>query len=154
MASLAITDTPDGRRVLALSGRLDAATLPSLWEQVRSAAASAPSKSLLVDAANVDYCDGAGAALFVELLRQPREGKVEVANLNPAFQALLAQFDPKVLDHDLDPEAKRRPAIEEIGFAAAGVWRDIRIQVEFIGETFAAMVYAVRNPASVRWKDV
>jgi phospholipid/cholesterol/gamma-HCH transport system permease protein len=154
MAALAITDTPDGRRVLALSGRLDAATIPELWDAVRNAAAAVPAKTLLVDAAGVDYCDGAGAALFIDLLRQQREGKVEVANLKPAFEALLKQFDPKLLEHDLDPEAPRRPAIEEIGFAAAGVWRDIRIQVEFIGETFAAMIYAMTHPASVRWRDV
>jgi phospholipid/cholesterol/gamma-HCH transport system permease protein len=91
---------------------------------------------------------------LVDLMRQAREGKVEVANLKPAFAALLAQFDPKLLDHDLDPEPPRRPAIEEVGFAAAGVWRDIRTQVEFVGETFAAMVYAATHPASVRWKDV
>ena len=40
MAALAITDTPDGRRVLALTGRLDATTLPTLWDEVRSAAAA------------------------------------------------------------------------------------------------------------------
>jgi phospholipid/cholesterol/gamma-HCH transport system permease protein len=154
MAALAITDTPDGRRVLAISGRLDATTLGSLWSEVRNAAAAEPAKSILVDAAGVEYCDGAGAALLVDLMRQAREGKVEVANLKPAFAALLAQFDPKRLDHDLDPEPPRRPAIEEVGFAAAGVWRDIRTQVEFVGETFAAMVYAATHPASVRWKDV
>ena len=32
MAALAITDTADGRRILALTGRLDATTLPDLWD--------------------------------------------------------------------------------------------------------------------------
>ena len=154
MAALAITDTADGRRVLALTGRLDATTLPDLWEKVRRAADDAKTKPLVVDAAGVDYCDGAGAALFVDLLRHPREGKVEVANLKPSFEVLLKQFDPKVLEHDLDPEMPRRPAIEEVGFAAYGVWRDIRSQLEFIGETSAALVYAARHPGTVRWKDV
>jgi phospholipid/cholesterol/gamma-HCH transport system permease protein len=154
MAALAVTDTADGRRVLALTGRLDATTLPALWNEVRSAAAAAAAKPIVVDASGVDYCDGAGAALFVDLMRQHRDGTVEVMNLRPAVKALLAQFDPQVLDRDLDPEERRRPAIEEIGYAAAGVWRDIRIQVEFVGETFAAMMFAVRHPTSVRWKDV
>jgi len=154
MAALAITDTADGRRVLALTGRLDATTLPDLWEKVRRAADDAKTKPLVVDAAGVDYCDGAGAALFVDLLRHPREGKVEVANLKPSFEVLLKQFDPKVLEHDLDPEMPRRPAIEEVGFAAYGVWRDIRSQLEFIGETSAALVFAARHPGTVRWKDV
>ena len=154
MATLAINDTADGRRTLAVTGRLDATTLPYLWDAARHAAADAPGRLLVIDAAGVEYCDGAGAALFVDLLRQPREGKVEVANLDPTYAALLKQFDPALLAHDLDPEAKRRPAVEEIGFAAYGVWRDIRTQVEFIGETCSAMAFAARNPRSVRWKEV
>ena len=147
MAALAITDTADGRRILALSGRLDATTLPALWDKARRAADEAAAQPLVVDAAGVEYCDGAGVALFVELLRHPREGTVEVANLGPAVQALLAQFDPKVLEHDLDPEAPRRPAVEEIGFAAWGLWRDFRTQVEFIGETTAALALRRAPPA-------
>src|SRR5262245_3315562 len=154
MAALAINDAPDGRRTLALSGRLDATTLPELWDAVRRAAADVPRAPLVVDARNVEYCDGAGVALFVDLLRQPREGKVEVANLAPTYAALLKQFGPEILAHDLDPEAKRRPAIEELGFAAFTVWRDIRTQLEFIGETVAALAFAVRHPRSVRWKEV
>ncbi len=154
MTALAITDRPDGRRVLAVTGRLDATTIPSVWDALRRAAAEAPARPILVDAAGVDYCDGAGIALFVDLLRQRREGSVEIANLKPAFEALLRQFDPKLLEHDLDPEPPRRPAVEEIGAAAYGVWGDIRTQVEFVGETCAALAHAVRHPGSVRWKDV
>ena len=144
MAAVSISDTPDGRRVLALSGRLDSATLAEVWNQARRAAAEAPTRPFVVDAAGVDYCDGAGAALFVELLRQPREAKVEVANLKPAFAALLSQFHPEVLLHDLDPEPPRRPAIEEVGFAVTVVWRDIRAQIEFIGELTSALWFALR----------
>ena len=154
MAALAITDTADGRRILALTGRLDATTLPDLWDKARRAADGAAAKPLVVDAAGVEYCDGAGVALFVDLLRHPREGRIEIANLKPAHSALLRQFDPKALEHDLDPEPPRRPAIEEIGFAAYGVWNDVRTQVEFIGETSAALAFAARHPRSVRWRDV
>src|SRR5262249_23181965 len=64
------------------------------------------------------------------------------------------QFDPKVLEHDLDPEPPRRPAVEEIGIAAFGLWRDARLQISFIGEVVAALGHVVRSPSSVRWKDV
>jgi len=154
MAAVSISDTPDGRRILALTGRLDSATLPEVWDKARRAAAEAPTRPVVVDAAGVDYCDGAGAALFVELLRQPREARVEVANLKPAFAALLKQFDPQVLSHDLDPEPPRRPAIEEVGFEVTVLWRDIRAQVEFVGELCAALWFALTHPASVRWRDV
>lgn len=115
MAALAIRDEADGRRVLAVSGRLDAATLPELWQAARRAVVENPAKPVVVDASGVDYCDGAGVALFVDLLRHPREGKVEIANLKPAFATLLAQYKPQVFDHDLDPPAPRGPVVEEIG---------------------------------------
>jgi phospholipid/cholesterol/gamma-HCH transport system permease protein len=151
---LDVTDAPDGRRILAFGGRLDAKTLPLVWERARRAVADVPTRPVTVDAAAVDYCDGAGAALFVDLLRHTREAKVEVVNLKPAHATLLKQFDPKILEHDLDPEAARGPAVEEIGREAFKVWHDLKVQVSFIGETTSALVYAARNPASVRWKDV
>ena len=155
MAALAIRDTDVGR-VLALSGRLDANTIRDVWRDARRALAESSGRPVVVDAAAVDYCDGAGIALIVDLLRIGRREKrdVEVANLKPAFVALLNQFDVGVLDHDLDPEPKRRPAVEEIGAITAGVWHDIRDQVEFVGETVAALGYAVRHPSTVRWRDV
>ena len=153
-AALAIGDLPDGRRKLALSGRLDAATLPAVWDSARRAVAEVPARGIVVDAAAVEYCDGAGAALFVELLRHPREGKVEVVNLKPGYETLLKQFDARVLEHDLDPTPPRGPAVEEIGHAAHTVWKDIRTQVEFIGEAAAALAHAARHPDSLRWRDV
>jgi len=153
-AALAVSDLPDGRRKLALSGRLDAATIPSVWDLARSAVAETPSRGIVVDAVDVDYCDGVGAALFVDLLRHSRDGAVEVINLKPAYRTLLDQFDPKALEHDLDPEPPRGPAVEEIGRTAFGIWHDIRVQVEFVGETSAALVHAARHPDSVRWRDV
>ena len=154
MAALAIEDRTDGARVLALSGRLDAETLPQLWTAAKSALAGAQARHVVVDGAALDYCDGAGVALFVELLRAPGPGGVEIANLQPAHSALLRQFDAKVFDRDLDPEQPRGRVLEEIGRAAEATWKDFRSQIEFIGETAAALSYAATHPGSVRWRDV
>ena len=122
-ATLAVSDTADGRRLLALSGRLDATTIRRVWDEGRRAISAAPGQRVLVDAANVDYCDGAGVALLVNLMQQRKPGDVQVANLKPAFEALLSQFDVRTLAQDLDPEALRRPAVEEIGVITAGMAR-------------------------------
>jgi len=95
-ASIAVNDLPDGTRRIAVSGRLDAVTIPSIWNPAHQAVAEAKNH-VIVDAAGVEYCDGVGAALFVELMRHAPDGKLEVTNLRPAFQTLLNQFDPKVL---------------------------------------------------------
>src|SRR5512139_1661673 len=154
MAALAISDAPDGRRRLTLSGRLDSASVPEVWNATRKAMADAANRPVTVDAADVDYCDGAGLALFVDLMRNPREPAVEIAGLKPAIASLLAGVDPHRLERDLDPEPPRRPVTEEIGFAATGVWRDLKAQVAFIGEISAALAYAITHPQSVRWRDV
>ena len=154
MAALAISDTPDGRRILALSGRLDAGSIGALWEDAHQALADAPTRPVIVDASAVDYCDGAGIALLIDLVAHPRAAPVAVANLKPAHEVLFKQFDPVRLEHDLDPEPKRAPVVEEIGRAAAGLWFDIRVQVSFVGELVAALAHAAVNPASVRWREV
>jgi phospholipid/cholesterol/gamma-HCH transport system permease protein len=154
MATLAVSDTPDGRRVLALSGRLDATTIRRIWDDGRRAIAAAPAQRVVVDAANVDYCDGAGIALLIDLMQQRKAGDVQVANLKPAFEALLRQFDVHELARDLDPPPRRRPAVEEIGVIAAGMGMDLRQQIVFIGEAAAALAHALLHPSTIRWKDV
>jgi phospholipid/cholesterol/gamma-HCH transport system permease protein len=153
-AGLAISDAADGSRVIALSGRLDASTIGALWNPSVRALQDAGDRPVIVDAAGVDYCDGAGVALFVNLLRQPRAAPVRVENLKPAFDTLLRQFDPHVLEHDLDPPPPRLPLVEEVGKVSAGVLHDIRAQIVFIGETTGALLHAIRHPGSVRWRDV
>lgn len=153
-AALELRDGAQGERVIALSGRLVAQTIPAVWREALAAVRANPDQPVVVDASGVTYCDGAGIALIVDLLRQERAAKVEVANLDPAFGALLRQYDPKELDHDLDPEPPRRPAVEEIGRTAWGVFRDLRVQVEFLGQSVSALAGAIRHPSTVRWRDV
>ena len=153
-AAIAVSDLPDGRRVVALDGRLDAATVRDLWAPAHRAVAESPSRPVVVDAANVEYCDNAGVALLVDLVAQKRDAPVEVANLKPAFEALYKQFDPQRITQDLDPEPKRRPAIEEIGRAAYNAWKDIADLITFVGELTAALAAATLKPQTVRWKDV
>jgi phospholipid/cholesterol/gamma-HCH transport system permease protein len=153
MAALAITDH-DGQRTLSLAGRLDASSLRGLWERAREAVVAARPRPVVVDASGVEYCDGAGIAMLVDLERQREPGEVRIEHLAPRFAALLAQFDPVRLAHDLDPAPARRSSIEEIGMIAAGIGHDMREQVAFVGEASLALLDALRRPATVRWKDV
>ena len=58
MAAVSISDTPDGRRILALSGRLDSATLPEVWDKARRAAAEAPTRPVVVEHEGLDGVEG------------------------------------------------------------------------------------------------
>ena len=153
-AAIAVSDLPDGRRVLALDGRLDASTVRGVWADAHRAIAEVPTRPVVVDAGKVDYCDNAGVALLLDLVANHPGAPVEVANLKPSIQALYRQFDPQRISQDLDPEPRRRPAIEEIGRATAAAWKDIAELITFIGELTGALVHALFHPQSVRWKDV
>ena len=155
-ATLAVADAGD-RRELRFSGRLDAYSIAAVWHEALAALAAAPERAIVIDASRVDYCDGAGIAMLIDLLRQPRAGNAptSISGLRPEFQALLDQFDPAAMQVPVEPpHVTRINVIAEIGRATAITGRDIRAQVAFIGETATALWYAAKHPARIRWKDV
>lgn len=152
-----MSDAADGSLILAFAGRLDAYTIDLVWAQARAKLAAEPDRRIIVDAAAVDYCDGGGVAMLVDLLRQPRaaEASVSVRGLRPEFQTLLNQFDLSLFAAAAaGPTSARANAIEEVGHAAATLGRDMRTQIAFVGETMGAFWYAVTHPRRVRWNDV
>jgi phospholipid/cholesterol/gamma-HCH transport system permease protein len=154
-ASLAVSDV-DGKRELRLAGRLDAYSIAGVWPDARAALDAAPNVPVLIETSRVEYCDGGGIAMLVDLLRQLRrpEAQVSVVGLKPQFQTLLDQFDPAALRAPPKEHEERLHAVAEIGRAALIVGRDMRVQVAFIGETSAALWFAVTHPHRIRWKDV
>jgi len=155
-ATLGVSDAADGSRVLALAGRLDSYSIADVWEKARAAVAQAPDRPIVVDAARVDYCDGGGIAMLVDLLRQerPAQAPVSVRALKPEFKTLLDQFDPARFGAAAEAPPEQLHAVEEVGRATMTVLRDMVTLIAFIGEAAAAFWYAIRNPHRVRWKDV
>jgi len=155
-ATLAVSEAADGSRLLQFAGRLDAYSIAAVWTQARSSVAAVRDRPIVIDASRVDYCDGGGVAMLVDLLRQerPAQAPVTVRGLKPEFQTLLDQIDPAALSAPAAPPAKQLRAVEEIGQAALTVGRDIATQIAFVGETGSALWFAIKNPQRVRWKDV
>ena len=154
-ATLAVADGGD-RRELRFSGRLDAYSIAAVWHDALAALAAAPERAIVIDASRVDYCDGAGIAMLIDLLRQPRAANAptSISGLRPEFEALLDQFDPAAMQVPVEAHVTRINVIAEIGRAAAITGRDIKAQIAFIGETATALWYAAKHPARIRWKDV
>ena len=154
-ASLSVSEV-DGRREMRLAGRLDAYSIAHVWPDARTALDTAADRPVLIEASRVEYCDGAGIAMLVDLLRQPRrpEALVAVVGLKSQFKTLLDQFDPVALRAPPEEPVERLHTVAEIGRAALIVGRDMRMQIGFIGETSAALWFAVTHPHRIRWKDV
>jgi phospholipid/cholesterol/gamma-HCH transport system permease protein len=140
---------------LALSGHLDAYSITQVWQGARAGLARFAACPVVVDAAGVDYCDGAGIALLLDLLRQPRRpgAQVRVEGLNPRYQALLDQFDPASFAAAHGRRRPSTPVTERLGRAASEALRGGHSAVAFVGEVGVALVAAVRHPRQVRWGD-
>jgi phospholipid/cholesterol/gamma-HCH transport system permease protein len=146
-----------GESVVALTGALDAKSLPPLWARARAAVRENGAAPLRVDAGGVTYCDGAGIAFLLDLVREgsSQGGRVTIANLAPRFAELLGQFDHVSLDDaSLPAPAPRLPLIEELGRATLRLGEDVRRQADYVGRVVLCLFYELRRPSQVRWKEV
>jgi len=142
--------------VVALSGALDAQSLPPIWPKARAAVRENGTAPLRVDAAGVTYCDGSGIAFLLDLLREgSRQGsRITITNLAPRFAELLGQFDHAALDDMAPPPAPRLRLIEELGRAVLRLGADLRDQVVYLLQVDLCMMYSLRHPSRVRWNEV
>lgn len=154
-AATAETALRDGTLAVRLGGWLDAQTLAPLWARTVRSVSEPALRRLEVDASAVDYCDGAGIALIVELRRQAaeRQRPVEVRGLKREFQVLLDEFAVEALTEVRVEKPKPKSLPEEVGRAASQLWRDLSALVQFIGELAVALGLAARHPGKVRWRD-
>jgi len=134
-----------------LSGRLDAQSTGPLWRQAFEGYERRKPWRIGIDATAVDYCDGSGIGLIVELRR--RQGQeTEIRGLAPRFQSLLDLFP---YEPGPPPVPKPSPVSlpVEVGRGTWSLLGDLRSQVAFTGELLVHLARAVARPRSVRWGD-
>ena len=140
---------------LRVSGWLDAHTVAGVWEKSREAVLRQRPQRIVVDAAQINYCDGAGIAMLVDLRRPHGQQTVpvEVRGLPGEYQPLLDMFEPS--DFAETKPARPEPAHlpQQVGAAAANLWKDLAVLVGFVGELAAALGAAALHPRQVRWRD-
>jgi phospholipid/cholesterol/gamma-HCH transport system permease protein len=137
--------------LFVFSGRLDSQSTGPLWRQSFEELDRTKPRRLVIDATGVDYCDGAGIGLIVELRRRHGE-TTEIRGLASQFQALLDlfPFEPG------PPSAPKPVPVSlpvEVGRGTWGVFRDLYKQMAFCGELLSELSAALVHPSSVRWAD-
>ena len=144
----------DGTLKLTIGGRLDAETTGTIWRRAVETVQSQNSRDVIVDASGIEYCDGAGIALLVQLREaQNRKGaKFEISGLRPEFTDLLHDSASN-FPTEIKRKSQRESIAEEIGHNTVEVWRDIQALVSFVGELSVGLVHALLHPRSVRWRD-
>jgi phospholipid/cholesterol/gamma-HCH transport system permease protein len=142
---------------VALTGALDAQSLPPIWPDARAVIRENGAAPLRVDAAGVTYCDGSGIAFLLDLVREgSRHGsRITITNLAPRFAELLGQFNGANLDDEVAPPgAPRLRLTERLGRGLLQLGADLRRQGEYVRRVTVCLQYELRHPSLVRWKDV
>lgn len=155
-ATLKVEPGPGGDCTLRLAGRLDATTTGDVWRAAIAALEQESPAKVVVDASELVYCDGVGAALLVEIERRQRagSGSFELVGLRADAQRLVTLFEDARLEAPEVESAPRRSLPEELGRATVQTADDLASLVEFVGAICSALLYAALHPRSVRWRDV
>jgi len=140
--------------VFSIVGPLDSNTTGQAWRTALRVLQQANPRRVIVDAARLTYCDGAGAALLLELRHRQsrRRGTYEIRSLDPAYQALLDLYG-RSGGPNPEPATPAASPVEQIGRATITLGHDIVVLIAFVGELCAALGRALRRPHEVRWRD-
>jgi phospholipid/cholesterol/gamma-HCH transport system permease protein len=152
-ATLRAEAEADGSLRLRIAGRLDARTTGGAWRAAERALAQARPRRLVLDASGLDYCDGSGVALLSTLRRRQEAAGAgfELVALRPELAPLLVLLDPP-----REPPPSRETEmslLERVGRAAARLAQELVELVGFVGESAAALAWALTHPRRVRWRD-
>ncbi|MEN6335179.1 MAG: MlaE family lipid ABC transporter permease subunit [Phycisphaerales bacterium] len=145
----------DGPATLTLEGRLDRDSAASLWRQSTRELRELRPTQLIVQAGGVGYCDAAGIALLLEYkqIQGQNDGQIEIRDLRPQFQQLMALFE---VDHLVSPPTPLGPvanAIHNLGKWAVDAFSDFSAQISFTGEICVKLAQTVLRPANLRKQD-
>jgi phospholipid/cholesterol/gamma-HCH transport system permease protein len=145
----------DGTARLALRGELDTDSTPTSWTRLQAELAGTRFASLEVDVSQL-VSDSAGLALLYHLSTggMTPGARVSLSGLNPELQHLLRSFSKQ----DFDALQEHEPTCSNIAYdvgAATRSWlRDLRQQIEFIGEVTLGIMMNLFRPRRMHWKEV
>lgn len=154
--SLLSSKTQDnGTLILSIRGRLDATTTGTVWREALQLVDRNRPQRLILDARALEYCDGAGVALLLELgrLQVATGGTLMYEGLPAEVEQLLQLYgEAPVMPPPVAAQESLSP-VERIGRAWMTGWKAFKTLVIFVGELTVSLVQAAAHPRTVRWRD-
>src|SRR5438093_4506251 len=147
---------PNGTAKLDFAVDLDAVSAPVAWPNLQSEFATTEVVSLEIDARQLAFCDSAGLALlyYISVGGMTPGATVNLTGLSPELQHLYRSFSAEDFRALQAHEPACSPFVEDVG-AATGSWlRDLRQQVEFMGEVTLGVMKGLVRPRLLRWKEI
>ena len=146
---------PDGTATLTFTGELDTVSTPQAWAKLETEFAGTRVTGLAVDVRRL-VCDSAGLALLYHLSigGMTPGANVNLTGLSPELQHLLRSFSTEDFRALQEHEPTCSAFVEDVGAATESWLRDMRQQVEFIGEVMLAIMKSLFRPRLMHWKEV
>src|ERR1043166_1608165 len=136
----------NGTATLAIRGELDAESTPASGTKLQEELAGTNLSDLEVDVSQL-VSDSAGLALLYYLSTggMTPGARVSLNGLNPELKHLVRSFSKEDFDVLQEHEPKCSSIASDVGAATSSWLRDLRQQIEFIGEvTFGVMMNLFR----------
>ena len=117
-------------------GRLDSMSTGSIWQKTDLELDKTSPKQVIVDASEIEYCDGSGIG-YLFGLRQRMEkggGDLKIRGLHEEFQQLLDLFDPSEFEESQKVKSGSVGFFEKIGQSACRICEEAYAAFEFVGE--------------------
>jgi phospholipid/cholesterol/gamma-HCH transport system permease protein len=136
-------------------GRLDMDSVAKLWQPCLLAMQERKPKELILDLKGVDYCDGAGIALFQVLEKQQLKNNhaYSIVNLQPDLQRLLesvANQVDRLTQHTPLPKENIPEHFGRMAFNIVGV---VRENIIFLGVLAYHLLFTCFHFRKLRWHD-
>ena len=146
---------PDGTARLSFHGELDAASTPASWTGLQAELTGKRMTNLDVDVSQL-VSDSAGLALLYYLSTggMTPGARVSLSGLNPELQHLLRSFSKEDFEALQDHEPTCSSIAYDVGAATSSWLRDLRQQIEFIGEVGLGIMMNLFRPRRMHWKEV
>lgn len=148
---------PPGFARVVLRGCLNARTAAISWNTLEEGLRAVKLEKLEVDAREMELCDGAGLSLlrYLSMGLMTPEAVVAINGLDPDLEQLFRAFtleDYKALRPSSRARCHSLPA--EVGSGVGHAARDLRKQIEFLGNVARNIIPTLWSRRQTRWPEV
>lgn len=154
---LGIKDDGNRQVTLSLSGHLKLSVLESLNADLEALWKDGPPARVIADLSNVQSIDSACAMLLMRFEERAKAAGIsfEFIHVSLQIQGIMKLLDKRALHiRPLISDKGSEGIFFLLGEAAERLYKDFRHVMTFVGELLIALMHAITNPLTIRWKAV
>lgn len=150
-----VIDDSSEQLYISLSGTFTHFTLSRTWNKLTRLVETVKAPKVVLDAADIHYCDGAGIALLSSLAAaaKAKKASAEIINLPEPFRPLLDAVMNFAAPQEKAPPPEHINLIEYLGKFTSELISDVFSQVAFWGQCLMSSLWLIRHPKKFRLYD-